>query len=202
MNNISTVIFDLGRVLVHIDFEAFPNALGLKTKADREPYEKERSIETIALQYETGKISTDDFLSKLEIIFKGKFSHEYMLYAWNEIIGKENQEIVSVVREVQKNYRTAVLSNTSESHWEKALATAPVLATFPRYFLSYEIGFHKPDPEIYDAVLRSLQTPPEKILFIDDIRENIQAAEKKGIKGIVFTSVEQLRKDMLRYIQI
>ena len=202
MQKISVVIFDLGRVLVHIDFDAFPNALGLRTKAEREPYAKDKSIETLAVKYETGKIITDEFLGTLEKIFHGKFSHDHILHAWNEIIGEENQAVLPIVHDVQRKYRTAVLSNTSESHWKKAIATAPVLKTIPQYFLSYEIGWMKPDPKIYDNVIDSLRVPPGEILFIDDIQENIDAAVKKGIKGIVFTSAEQLRSELKGMISL
>ena len=202
MQNISVVIFDLGRVLVHIDFDAFPNGLGLRTKAEREPYVNDKSIEKFAVKYETGKITTNEFLNTLEKIFQGKFSREHILHTWNEIIGRENQAILPIVYDVQRKYRTAVLSNTSESHWKKAISTAPVVRSFQQYFLSYEIGWMKPDPKIYDSVIESLRVPPGEILFIDDIQENIDAAVEKGMKGIVFTSADQLRRDLKGMISL
>jgi glucose-1-phosphatase len=191
---ITTVMFDLGRVLVNIDFDAFPNTLGLFTAEDRTPYA--RRIAPLAHRYEIGAISTEDFVAALKEVFAGRFSRAELLNAWNEIIRDQNNEIVSIVDAVQTRFRTAVLSNTSESHWKKALATAPVLHRIPFHFTSFEAGAAKPDPRIYEYALAQLGGAPEEILFIDDLEENVRAAERCGMQGIVYVSPEELRREL------
>lgn len=58
---------------------------------------------------------------------------------------------------------------------------------------SYQLGIAKPDPEIYRHALERLGTAPGETLFIDDKRENIDAAVKLGMRGMVFTNPEDLR---------
>jgi glucose-1-phosphatase len=191
---ITTVMFDLGRVLVNIDFDAFPNALGLMSVEERAPYASQ--IAPLARRYEVGTISTEYFIGELESIFQRRFSRAKLLDAWNEIIRDQNDAIVPIVDSVQKKFRTAVLSNTSESHWQKALAGAPVLRGIPHRFTSFEIGSAKPDHKIYEYALARLGGAPEEIVFIDDVEENIRGAERCGMKGIVFISPEQLKSEL------
>ena len=192
---IKVILFDLGRVLMHIDFDAFPNGLGLLTEEQRAPYR----VPTRKLWrlYETGKLSTDEFLESLDHIFDRKFSKEHILEAWNRIIVRDNEDIVSFVRAVQKQFRTAILSNTSPSHWEKVLQISPLVRSIPHHFTSFGIGVMKPDPLAYRHVADTLRVQPHEILFIDDLQENVDGAIKVGLKGVVYKSIDSLPDDML-----
>ena len=191
---IHVILFDMGRVLVSIDFEAFPNALGLTTKESREPYRP--AAMKLEYLYECGKISTEEFLDSLSAAFGSRFSRRHLLDAYNEIIVGENTGILPLVQKAKKKYRIAVLSNTSEAHWEKSLAIAPLLQLFPDTFTSFQIGEMKPKAVVYEKVISSLGVPAPSILFIDDVEENIKGAEACGMKGIVYTSTADLEKTM------
>lgn len=67
---------------------------------------------------------------------------------------------------------------------------------FEHRVLSYEVGYWKPDPEIYQLALKKLHVKPEEAVFIDDQEKNIIAAQKLGIHGIVFKSTAQLKKEL------
>ncbi|MBI2428717.1 MAG: HAD family phosphatase [Ignavibacteriales bacterium] len=194
-NEIKVVLFDLGRVLMHIDFDAFPNGLGLFTEEQRAPYQ----IPTAKLwrAYETGKMTTDDFLESLYNIFDYKFSKRQILEAWNGIIVRDNEKIVPFVQEVQKKYRTAILSNTSPSHWEKVLHISLLVRSIPHHFTSFGIGAMKPDPMVYHHVADSLLVQPHEILFIDDLQENVKGAVTVGMKGIVYKGIDSLHGENL-----
>jgi len=62
---------------------------------------------------------------------------------------------------------------------------------------SYQLHMAKPDPEIYRYVLKELGTLPDETLFLDDKLVNIQAARALGIRAIHFSTVEQLRADLI-----
>jgi putative hydrolase of the HAD superfamily len=199
-DKISVVLFDLGRVLMHIDFDAFPNALGLTTEAQRAPYKPATAPLWIA--HETGKMSTEEFLDALFVIFEGKYPKAEILEAWDSIIVSDNEEIVPFVRRVQERYRTAILSNTSPSHWKKVLRISPLVRTFTDAFTSFDIGAMKPDPAAYRRVAASLNVPPREILFIDDLKENIDGANACGMQGIVYTDVPALINSAEKYLTI
>jgi HAD superfamily hydrolase (TIGR01509 family) len=199
-DKISVVLFDLGRVLMHIDFDAFPNALGLTTESLRAPYKPATAPLWIA--HETGKISTEEFLDALFVIFEEKYSKAEILEAWDSIIVSDNEEIVPFVRRVQDHYRTAILSNTSPSHWKKVLRISPLVRTFPDAFTSFDIGAMKPDPAAYRHVAASLNVPTHEILFIDDLKENIDGAIACGMQGIVYTDVPSLINAAEKYLTL
>ncbi len=189
---ISTIIFDLGTVLINIDVHAFANTLGLRTEEQRLPYKDD--IKKNIIRYESGKITTEQFIEENRKIFQNKFSPQEIQNAWNNILLGENEEINFIVEKIQKKYHTAILSNTSAVHWEIALHY-PIVKKFYKYFLSFEIGYVKPQQEIYHHVVQSMSTPPNTILFIDDIAENIDGAKSCGINGIVFENAMQLESE-------
>ena len=197
-DKISVVMFDLGRVLMHIDFDAFPNALGLTTEAQRAPYKP--AIAPLWIAHETGKMSTEEFLDALFVIFVGKYSKSQILDAWDSIIVSDNDQIIPFVRRVQERYRTTILSNTSPSHWKKVLRISPLVKSFPDAFTSFDIGAMKPDPASYRHVAASLNVPPHEILFIDDLKENIDGAIACNMQGIVYTDVPSLLNAAEKYL--
>ncbi len=189
------ILFDLGRVLMHIDFEAFPNGLGLFTKEQRAPYDA--PLKPFIRLYEEGKMTTEEFLDGLYAIFDCRFPREQILESFNAIIVEDNATIVPFVEEVKKKYRIAVLSNTCECHWNKVENISSILKLFPQknIFTSFGIGVMKPDRKIYDAVCTSMNVRSQEILFIDDLVENVRGAVDAGMNGIVFRDVEQLQTD-------
>lgn len=193
-------MFDLGRVLMHIDFDAFPNTLGLYTEETRKPYQL--SIGKLWKVHETGKMTTDEFLDSLYVIFEGRFTKEKILEAWDGIIVEDNVSIVPFVRRVQKRYRTAILSNTSPSHWKKVMAISSLARSIPAAFTSFDIGAMKPDPAAYRHAVKALGVLPHEILFIDDLKENIDGAIACGMKGIVYTDPASLERNAGEFLQL
>ncbi len=73
------------------------------------------------------------------------------------------------------------------------------LSRFDVLVWSYQVRVAKPDPAIYRHVLKELGTLPEEALFIDDKQANIEAARALGMKGLLFTTVAQLRADLIAH---
>ena len=146
--------------------------------------------------YETGHIGTEEFFTRIDEIFKGKYTREQLANAWNAIVREKNSEIIPIVNAIQAKYRTAILSNTNPQHYQKSIETADVLEKFSKSYLSYQIGASKPEPVIYEFVIRDLSVPPSSIILIDDLAGNIDAALKCGMAGIVFKDVSTLSLDL------
>jgi epoxide hydrolase-like predicted phosphatase len=187
------VLFDLGRVLMHIDFDAFPNGLGLTTPESRAPYDA--PLKPFIRLYEEGKMTTEEFLDGLYAIFDCRFPQEQILESFNDIIVEDNTSILPFVNAVRSQYDVAILSNTCACHWDKVRHLSSVVKLFPHVFTSFELGVMKPDRRVYDAVCASLNVAPHEVLFIDDLAENVHGAVSAGMHGIIYTSAEQLEKD-------
>jgi putative hydrolase of the HAD superfamily len=101
-----------------------------------------------------------------------------------------------VVREATARVPAAVVSNTNEAHFSSVLPRVPALRYLPKRYLSYQIGVIKPSQEFYQFILRNEKVQPNEMLFIDDVRQNISAAEQAGMAGYQFDGAEQLRNHL------
>jgi putative hydrolase of the HAD superfamily len=179
---------------MHIDFDAFPNGLGLTTPELRSLYDQSKVQRTVRA-YETGKYSSEKFVDVLFEIFQREFSREKILDAFNGIIVSDNSEILPFVERMRQQYRIAVLSNTCECHWEKVHRISSVIKIFPDTFTSFQLGAMKPEKIIYEKVCASLNVDNGSVVFIDDLPENVDGARETGMKGIVFQNTNQLQTD-------
>jgi putative hydrolase of the HAD superfamily len=92
---------------------------------------------------------------------------------------------------------TGILSNMGDNVLENMEREFEWLANFDVLVWSFQLGIAKPDPAIYLHILGKLGTEAGETLFIDDKQVNIDAARALGMKAIVFTTVAQLRKDLV-----
>jgi putative hydrolase of the HAD superfamily len=97
----------------------------------------------------------------------------------------------------QRGLLTAILSNMGDNVLDNMKLEFDWLSRFDVLVWSYQLRMAKPDPAIYRHMLKELGTRPEEALFIDDKPANIDAARVLGMKGLVFTTVEQLRSDLV-----
>lgn len=97
----------------------------------------------------------------------------------------------------QHGLKTAILSNMGDSVLESITREFAWIGHFDVLIWSYQHLMAKPDPAIYQLALQRLGTSPEETLFIDDKHENIDAALALGFKALQFTTIDQLRTDLL-----
>jgi putative hydrolase of the HAD superfamily len=96
-----------------------------------------------------------------------------------------------------RGFLTGILSNMGDHVLWNLERTFNWLPRFDVLVWSFQLRMAKPAPAIYRHLLKQLGTQPQETLFIDDRAENIAAAEAQGIKGLVFTTVAQLRTDLI-----
>ncbi len=96
-----------------------------------------------------------------------------------------------------RGFRTAILSNLGDTVLQAMERECDWLARFDVLVWSYQLQMAKPDAAIYRYALEKLGTRPEETLFIDDRQENVEAAAALGMKAMIFTTVENLRSDLI-----
>jgi putative hydrolase of the HAD superfamily len=97
----------------------------------------------------------------------------------------------------QHGLLTAILSNMGDSVLESIQREFDWLRRFDVLVWSYQLHMAKPDPAIYRHTLQRLGTRPDEALFIDDKQVNIEAARDLGMPAVLFSTVEQLRADLV-----
>lgn len=110
----------------------------------------------------------------------------------------ENPEMVRWQQRLRSDgFTTAILSNMGDAVLASLEANLPWVSGFDVHIWSYRHGCAKPEPEIYRLLLHELATAPEETLFLDDKRVNVEAARRAGIRALEFSSVEELRQDLI-----
>lgn len=184
MTKITTIIFDLGGVILNLDQDKTLRAfsrLGVEL-------EDIHSNNTIFADFETGKISADDFRQFLITSLKGNASAEQVDQAWNAMLLDLPAYRLEMIQNLRKRFKVLLLSNTNSIHIDAFHAylqqNFPALnwmALFDKVYYSYEIGYRKPNTDIYEFVLKEHGLQPHQALFIDDNKGNLNGAAKVGL---------------------
>lgn len=196
---IKNIVFDLGGVLIDLDF---PRALKAFEQAGLTDIAKDVqafSREGIFMDIELGNISSEDFLQAICQRSERPMSIEQARAYWNLILVDIPQEKLALVRELRKKYPVYLLSNTNQPHWEYACQKSFCAEGyrmddyFVKAFLSYEMHLAKPDKTIFEQMLQEAGLKAEETLFIDDSEVNCRAAKACGIQTIHYLLGEDLR---------
>lgn len=192
------IIFDIGRVLVALDIGKAQQ--GLAQGHSISPEELWLAIQKDPRwnDWQEGRISPRDWYLRLTAKLKLPLSFEEFTQAWNYTLLPEPIHPDSFFAGLAKRHRMALLSNTDPIHVQKLESTFSFFKYFPadRRIYSCAVGCSKPDAAIYRAALKACQAAAQESVFIDDVEENVKAAEKLGLTGIHFHNPEQLRADL------
>jgi HAD superfamily hydrolase (TIGR01509 family) len=194
VNQIKIVLFDLGNVIAHIDFDAFWRSLGFLTPAASTPWKEEYAFWT--RQYETGRIASIEYLAGLAKVFNGRFTTEQLEEAVDSIIQEPVEGMLELVQQVSRDHQTALVSNTSETHYHLSLKRFEVLRMLQKHYLSFRLQVMKPDRRFYEAIIQDMQTDPAAMLFIDDLESNVEGARLVGMHTVRFEGIEKLKNSL------
>jgi len=190
-NKIKTIIFDLGGVILDLDLnstiQAFTSLLNWKPgELDNLHYEN-----TFFQQYERGQINNQEFRNDIRLLAIKQLSDDSIDKAWNTMLLHIPKNRIDLVIALKKRYRVMVLSNTNQIHSvrfnelvEETTRYKRLDDVFDRLYYSHLLKMRKPELGIYQFVLNENRLEPEETLFLDDNKENLEAAGKLGIKII------------------
>lgn len=182
---VKNIIFDFGAVLLPIDEHLSWKALD-ELGATHELRNQTRHFR----DYETGKLTTAEFLEKTRpYFFRKKIFSGDLKQAWNAMLYQplETEKVDFLKSLRRKGFKLFLLSNTNEMHIDAIRETAgPFLHTqfikqFEEVYYSYEAGMRKPDEAIFQKVIDDHQLVPEETFFVDDKKENVDAAASLGL---------------------
>lgn len=191
MSQIKHIIFDLGGVILNIDYQrteqAFKN-LGILHFADLyNQFHASRLFE----DFETGKIAPETFLAELKKEAPQGVTDKQLIEAWNAMLLDFPLSRLQLLQQLRNQYNLYLLSNTNALHLEafhkllletRGLPSLGVL--FEKTYYSHLIGQRKPSREVYEWVLAQNRLSPEETLFIDDSLHNVEGARSAKLQTI------------------
>lgn len=111
-------------------------------------------------------------------------------------------DLLAFIRKLRSNFKVGILSNAWSDARVEFSRILEEMGMNDHVLFSAEVGLKKPDPAIYMKLLSLMEVKPENTVFIDDSEENIDAANRLGIHGMLFTSSAQVREDLLMFLKL
>jgi len=182
------ILFDLGGVLIDIDYQATEQAFVKLGVQDFSARYTQFAQEDLFDLFETGQISPQHFINKLLPITTPGTSPNQVYAAWNEMLGFFPPDKIQFLMNLCKELPIFMLSNTNAIHWElviqrwKKSSEIPLDEVFDQIFLSHEIKQRKPHPSTFEWVLEQMKMSPDEVLFIDDSPQHVEGANKGRVE--------------------
>lgn len=188
LSNFKNIIFDLGNVLLNLDFDASIKAfqkLGLQSDVldNQNTYS-----DPVFYELEVGLITPKEFCTRVRKVINNPEATDAQIEdAWSAMILDIPSKRVKVLEKLAKNYNLYVFSNTNQIHIERLHRsfTEEHGILFPSLFVkdyySYEIHERKPDLSSYKKVIELSGVNPAESIFIDDLEKNIIPAKQAGL---------------------
>ncbi len=192
-----TVIFDLGGVLVGVDFVRACKRLEAAGGAAAAVV-----YETIAngpdkQAFDTGRLSPQQFAARFCASIGAHVSYADFADIWCDIFA-EQREVTGLLDRIATKADLVLLSNTDPLHLAYVRKHYDFLPKFGRMLLSYEVGYAKPARQIFERAL-ALCTPGARMIYFDDVVEYVAAARACGLHAEQFVDAVKLRRDLERF---
>jgi len=186
---IEYIIFDFGGVILDIDPKLTVSEFEKLGCKDIEKLQSEAFYQEIILKFEKGLLTPDEFRSRIREFLNMDFTDAQIDQAWNMLLSKLEKERIQMLELAGKNYTLFMLSNSNAIHYDffvkdlkDNFGYEDFDALFRKAYFSFRLHMHKPNTDIYHHVIRQENIVPEKTLFIDDRADNIEGAQKAGLK--------------------
>jgi putative hydrolase of the HAD superfamily len=198
---IKNIVFDLGNTLVYFDYTYFFEGVSkLENNLSPSKLKKYFAENRLDIHIGTGKTNIKESFKRLKkkhdlSIGFNDFHNLYCDIFW------ENTEMKDFLENklLDSGFKLFMLSNTDSSHINFINSNFPYVKHIKKRVLSYKVNSVKPDKKIYRHLLQKMKINPEESVFIDDLKQNIAAAEGFGLKTIHYTSHKKFLKEFRKF---
>ncbi len=187
---IRNIIFDLGGVLLNVDYHATIDSFKQLGVKNIDEFFTQAHQSRIFDGLDKGKTSPEEFRDELRKLTGLSLADNEIDRAWNAMLLDLPQQNLPLLEKVKDNYRIFLLSNTNAIHFpnflkylQEAHGYESLDLFFEKQYLSHEVGMRKPDVEIFEHVIHDNNLIPSETLFIDDTRQHVIGARKAGLQA-------------------
>jgi putative hydrolase of the HAD superfamily len=190
------VYFDLGNVLVNFSYDIGARRLAEITGKSADEILNFVFRGPLQVEYESGRISTSQFAAQFNRHFQSEIACAEIAHAASDIFWPNWGMIPLVAGLYASGMPIGILSNTCSAHWDYVSRGRYRFLTefFQKRVLSFEAGCMKPDRRIYELAAKLTGIAPQRIIFLDDRVENVDAARVFGFQAHLFRSPVETAK--------
>jgi glucose-1-phosphatase len=179
------LLFDLGRVVLDIDFSKALACWAGHAGCVPSDIATRWAIDESYHHHERGTISDEAFFEGLRRSLGIAITDEQFLDGWNAIFAGEMDGIAPLLDRAARHFPLYVYSNTNRAHVAHFTRVhAHTLKPFRELFYSSSIGMRKPEIAAFDHVVKAMGVPASRVVFFDDLAENVESARSLGIKAV------------------
>ncbi len=185
LNRARALLFDLGNVIIDIDFERSFAHWASSSGDDAGRLRNAFAFDDTYERFERGEINQTQYFAYLQSTLGITLSEEQWLSGWNALLIDEKPEMRPLLAKARAHYPIYLFTNTNSAHqarWSQIAAGS--LDLFAAAFVSSELGLRKPESEAYAAVCERMGVAPEEVIFFDDSPVNIAGAREFGIQAV------------------
>ncbi|GAB4199832.1 MAG: HAD family phosphatase [Bacteroidia bacterium] len=202
----TTIIFDLGGVILPLDTEATRQKILQLTGKDVKEWMKFGYPHQVIRSFELGKLTEKEFFEELSQVLSYENDLYYLKEAWNAMLMPVPKENIDFLNQLSEKYKLILLSNTCETHiqcFEEMLQQTHHIESlellFDKVYYSCRIGIRKPDTKIFQKIIKENHLNPLQTIYFDDTSEHIETAKKLGIQSYLHPQNKPLQ-EILKYI--
>ena len=192
--SVEALLFDLGGVVIQIDFARAVRAWADAAGVPASELSKRFSLDAAYEAHERGELDPAAYCAHLRQTLGVEAADEPLLAGWNQIFVGEVPEVASLLASLAKAFPLYVFSNTNTAHrafWQARYAG--ILAPFSQIFCSCDLGLRKPTTDAYLEVCKRIGVAPARIVFFDDVLENVRGAREAGLRAHQVNSAADIR---------
>lgn len=199
-NRPQALLFDLGGVILDIDFQRAVDVWCEASPLPRQDIERLFRFDAAYERQERGEIGAAEYYAHLASLLGIEGGHEAIARGWNAIFIGEIAPTLAWVRAVRPVVPCHVFSNTNAAHAQTWRSRFPqAVAAFDRIFCSHEIGLRKPDRQAFDHVVRAIGVAAAGVLFFDDRLDNVEGARAAGLAAVHVRGPDDVRQALLAH---
>jgi putative hydrolase of the HAD superfamily len=179
------LLFDLGRVVLDIDFKRAVACWAGHARCDPRLIEDRFRQDASYRRHEIGEIDSIEYFAGVQAACGIEISHEQFLEGWNAIFIGEMPGMADLLARAKRQLPLYAFTNTNPDHelvWSRRFAD--ILANFTEIFVSCKIRLRKPDAAAFDHVVKAIGVPAQRIVFFDDGMENVEGARARGLQAV------------------
>jgi len=194
MQGTQALLFDLGNVVIDIDFNRAFARWSAHAGCDAAAVRTRFKMDDALMRHEVGAISDAEFFASLRGSLGIDLSDAQFLDGWNAIFVGEAEGIAATLAQAATRLPVYAFSNTNPAHVEHwSVRFADTVGHFRKIYVSSTIGLRKPDAAAFRFVVDDMGVAPERILFFDDSLANVEGARACGLQAVHVRSPADIR---------
>ncbi len=193
------VLFDLGRVVIDIDFDRSLAAWQKHSRLSLPELRARYQVDEPYRRHESGALTDEGYFRYLRDRLQLDCGIEEVARGWNALLVAGIDETLQMIDAIREHVPCYAISNTNACHVQEIHRAWPdLLPRFRKVFASHDIGHRKPEAQAFLQVCEEIGVQPAEALLFDDLTANIDGARACGLQAVLVTGPQDVRAELVR----